>query len=82
MLPDFIQITFNGHNFYLRDYFLGINHSTTIDTIKINNQVYLQNTKLNNNRQDSSTAQAYINKDFGVFKIFDYKNSKEWALTN
>jgi hypothetical protein len=81
-LPDFIQISYNGYNFYLRDYFLDNIHPATIDTIKINNQTYLKNTKLNNNRQDSSSSQANINTDFGLFQIFDYNNSKEWILIN
>jgi len=75
-----VNVNFNTLNFYINDYFLGINHRWGIDSLINNNKVFYQITLLNNNGGDSLTGRAYINKDYGVFYMLDLKINKNWNL--
>jgi hypothetical protein len=81
VLPDAIHISYLDFNFYIRDYFLGYNHSKVIDTVEFNNLIFLQATLASNNRQDTLSAQAYINKDFGAFHVLDHKKNRNWIIS-
>jgi len=79
-LPDLIELEFNDYSFYIHDDFLGINHDAIIDSLTIDHFIFYQITKLNNDRVDSNSARAYINRDFGIFHVLDYKRNKIWTL--
>ena len=79
-LSNVVRVSFAEHNCYIQDNFLGINHKVIIDSMLLNNKKYYQVTEFFNNWVDSISVRAYINIDYGVFRILDNKNSKNWIL--
>ncbi|MFN4083638.1 MAG: hypothetical protein ACK4K9_08410 [Bacteroidia bacterium] len=79
-LSDFITISFNNFNYYINDYFLGVNHIIIIDSIIFDNKKYFQVTRFFNNWTDSISTEAYINKDYGIFRIEDKILLNNWDL--
>jgi hypothetical protein len=78
---DRIEITINNVNFSFYDRFVG---STTFGTYKnsitINNKIYYKIIKIYEVFEDVSTSSAYINKDYGVFQMFDVNSNTFWYL--
>jgi len=79
-LSDYITISFNNFNYYINDYFLGVNHIIIIDSIIFDNKKYFQVTRFFNNWTDSISTEAYINKDYGIFRIEDKILLNNWDL--
>jgi hypothetical protein len=79
-LDDFVNISLNNINFFLNDYFIGVNHKYIIDSIEFNKIKYYQVTRFFRNWTDSIAAEGYFNKDFGLIRVEERTQNEIWQL--
>jgi hypothetical protein len=79
-LKDLLSFDFDANNFFIQDFFLGVNHKVIIDSVLVRDKIYYQVSEIFRNWQDSTVARTYVNLEFGAFHFIDIKNNKTWTL--
>jgi hypothetical protein len=82
IISDILKISFFDQNYYINDYFIGINHIRSIDSINIKDYTYKTVTRINNNWVDSNSSISYVNKEFGAFYFNFLKSNQSFDLIN
>ena len=80
IISDIVQILFFDQNYYINDYFIGVNHIRSIDSITLKDHTYKTVTRINNNWVDSNSSISYVNKEFGAFHFNFLKSSQSFDL--